>query len=75
MNQFFNIGQFIVIDEGVDRHIDFSPEPMGVVTGAAHVVQAVGGIGARSVMGCTHIHRIGTMVDGGDGDGGVAGRR
>ena len=74
MHQPLHLHQFVVIDEGVDRGIDLGTEPVGVVAGAPHVVERVGRIGARTVMGCTHVHRIGTMVYGGDGDVGVAGR-
>ena len=71
----FHLHQFVVIDEGVDRGIYACSIAVGVVTGAAHVVKCVGGIGSGPVVGCAHIHGIGAMVNGGNGDVGVAGWR
>ena len=75
MDQAFHFFQLVVIDECVDRRIDFRPEPVCVVTSAPHVVERVSGIGTGPMMRCTHIHGIGAMIDGGDGNVGVTGGR
>ena len=75
MHQPFHLHQLVIIDERVDRGIDASPEQVGIITRAAHVVERVGRVGAGTMMRSAHVHRIGTMVDGGDGNVGVTGWR
>ena len=75
VNEALHLHQLVVIDEGIDCRIDACPKLVGVIAGAAHVVERVGRVGTGTVVGSAHIHGIGAMVDSGDGDVGVAGGR
>ncbi len=68
-----HVAELAVIYYGVDRGIDFGIELMGKVGDTPDVVYAVGGIFARSVARCAHIHGVGSGKDGTDGRVGITG--
>jgi len=66
--------QFVVAQDGVDRHKNAAVEAVRVFDQPGNVLHRVVGTAARPEAGAADVHRIGAVVDGLDADVGGAGR-
>jgi hypothetical protein len=67
-------GNFRLVQQGIDHHIDLCPIFMGVADQAFHICQRIPGRLARAKAGCANIDRVCTAVDGGQAGFQVFGR-
>ena len=64
INQFLRLVELMIVNDGVERNINFGTKLMSIITKLANIVDAVayGCTGAK--LGRTDINGIGTMIDG-----------
>ena len=74
VDQCANLFQLMVIDDGVDRHIDLGEKAVGMVTQHPDVVEGVARSRTGAILRRTDIDGIGAMVDGRHPTRKVAGR-
>jgi hypothetical protein len=60
------VAHLLVIDDGIDRSIDFGIIAVSIAAELGNVLNAIACSGAGSVFPCTDIHSIGTVVYGAD---------
>ena len=58
------LGQFVVVEQGVESDVDAGIEAVGKVDEPGQVVEAVAGCGPGTEPGCTYVDGIGPVEDG-----------
>ena len=66
--------EFVIAQDGVERDEDSAVKAMGFATQAFNVAQVVAGAGAGAKGGCADVDGIGTVMDRGDANVGIARR-
>ena len=74
VQQLAGVVKFIVIEDGVDRHIDLDSKGTGIVAELSYVVNTVACSRTCTEAGGSDINGVGTMVDGRDATRKVLGR-
>ena len=73
-HQTLRLGQFLVPQDGVERHVHTGVEQMGVLAQCGNVLHAVARCRACPEVGTAYVHGIGSVADGFHAAGQVAGR-
>ena len=73
VDEAFHGGELVVVEDGVERHVDARPERVGVVGQAGDVADRVARSGAGTESRSADIDGVGAVADGLDAGVGVAG--
>ena len=62
----YGVGHLVIVYDGIDGDVHLSAKLMSILAQGVDVVDAIACCCSCSVLACTNIHSIGTMVYGAD---------